>query len=44
MSKPATPARRRTLIRSGTLLACVAVALAAVWFWHHRAAAADAGA
>jgi len=44
MSKPATPARRRTLIRSGTLLACVAVALAAAWFWHHRAAAADAGA
>jgi HlyD family secretion protein len=43
MSKPATPARRRNLVRTGTLLACVAVAIVAAWSWHRHAASADAG-
>ena len=43
MSKPATSARRRNLVRTGTVLACIVLALAAVWAWHRHAAAADAG-
>ena len=37
------PARRRTLVRIGTLLACVVLALAAIWFWHRHAANAGTG-
>src|SRR5690348_18501255 len=43
MSKPATSARRRNLVRTVTVLACIVFALAAVWAWHRHAAAADAG-
>ena len=43
MNKPATPARRRNLVRTGTLLACVMLALVAAWFWHRHSTDAGAG-
>ncbi|HZV24476.1 MAG TPA: efflux RND transporter periplasmic adaptor subunit [Luteimonas sp.] len=43
MNKPATPVRRRNLVRAGTLLACVILALVAIWSWHRHSADAGAG-
>jgi len=43
MNKPATTTRRRNLVRTGTLLACVVLALAAAWLWHRHSADAGTG-
>jgi len=42
MNKPATSARRRNLVRTGALLACVLLVFAA-WSWHRHSADAGAG-
>lgn len=45
MARPATPAKnnRRNLRRIGTIAVACVVAIAALWWWQHRAAAGDAG-
>ena len=42
MNKPATSARRRNLVRTGALLACVLLVFAA-WSWHRHSADAGVG-